>query len=62
MEVPNEASAIERCRRQPRRLVQAISDSGRIEQLSPSHFRLQLRPLQFMTLRLQPTVDMQVDK
>ena len=60
MVVPNEVIPIEHYLRQPQRLVQAITDPSRIQQLAPSHFRLQLRPLQFMMLRLEPTVDLQV--
>ncbi len=58
--VPNEVIPIEHYLRQPQRLVQAITDPSRIQQLAPSHFRLQLRPLQFMMLKLEPTVDLQV--
>ena len=60
MTVPNQVIPIEHYLRQPQRLVQAITDSSRIQQLNPSHFRLQLRPLQFMMLRLEPIVDLQV--
>ena len=60
MSVPNEVIPIEHYLRQPQRLVQAITDPSRIQQLAPSHFRLQLRPLQFMMLRLEPSVDLQV--
>ncbi|MEM8673417.1 MAG: DUF1997 domain-containing protein [Cyanobacteria bacterium P01_G01_bin.67] len=60
MVVPNEVIPIEHYLRQPQRLVQAITDPSRIQQLTPSHFRLQLRPLQFMMLRLKPTVDLEV--
>ena len=60
MIVPNEVIPIEHYLRQPQRLVQAITDPSRFQQLAPSQFRLQLRPLQFMMLRLEPTVDLQV--
>ncbi len=60
MVVPNEVIPIEQYLRQPQRLVQAITDSSRIQQLAPSHFRLRLRPLEFMMLRIEPTVDLQV--
>ena len=60
MVVPNEVIPIEHYLRQPQRLVQAITDPSRIQYLAPSHFRLQLLPLQFMMLRLEPTVDLQV--
>ncbi|MEM7063460.1 MAG: DUF1997 domain-containing protein [Cyanobacteria bacterium P01_B01_bin.77] len=60
MNVPNEAISIEHYLYQPQRLVQAITDSSRIEQLSSSHFRLRLRPLQFMMLRFEPITELQV--
>ncbi|MDV3352045.1 DUF1997 domain-containing protein [Leptothoe sp. ISB3NOV94-8A] len=60
MNVPNEATSIEHYLCQPQRLVQAITDSSRIQQLAPSHFRLRLRPLQFMMLRFEPIADLQV--
>ncbi|QIZ72577.1 DUF1997 domain-containing protein [Oxynema aestuarii] len=46
--------------RQPQRLVKALVDPSRTEQLSPERFRLKMRPLEFMMLRIQPTVDMRV--
>ena len=46
--------------RQPQRLVNALVDPSRIEQLSEECFRLQLRPLAFMMLNIQPTVDLKV--
>lgn len=46
--------------RQPQRLIQALTDPDRVEQLDGEHFRLKMRPLRFFTLSLQPTVDMRV--
>ncbi|MFM8004713.1 MAG: DUF1997 domain-containing protein, partial [Dolichospermum sp.] len=46
--------------RQPQRLVNALADHTRIEQLSAEVFRLKMRPLSFMSLSIQPTVDMRV--
>lgn len=46
--------------RQPQRLVNALVDQRRIQQLSEEVFRLKMRPLTFMSLSLQPTVDMRV--
>ena len=60
MQVPNELIPIEHYLRQPERLVQAITDANRIQQLAPSCFRLQLRSLQFMMLRFEPVADLQV--
>jgi hypothetical protein len=46
--------------RQPQRLVRALASSSRIEHLGSDLFRLKMRPLFFMMLSLQPTVDMNV--
>ena len=46
--------------RQPQRLVKALVDSSRIEQLDEEVFRLKIRPLSFMTLSIQPTADLKV--
>ncbi|MCJ8278498.1 MAG: DUF1997 domain-containing protein [Rivularia sp. ALOHA_DT_140] len=46
--------------RKPQRLVNALADSSRIEQLSTEVFRLKMRPLTFMSLSIQPIVDMRV--
>jgi Protein of unknown function (DUF1997) len=45
--------------RQPQRLVYALAASSQIEQ-HEDFFRLKMRPLSFMTLSIQPTVDMKV--
>lgn len=46
--------------RQPQRLVKALADSSRIEQLNAECFRLKMRPLNFMMLSVQPTVDLRL--
>ncbi len=46
--------------RQPQRLVRALASSSRIEHLGNDLFRLKMRPLAFMMLSLQPTVDIKV--
>lgn len=58
--VPEERVPIQHYLRQPRRLVNALVDGSRTEQLSDECFRLKMRPLEFMMLRIQPTVDMRV--
>jgi hypothetical protein len=58
--VPEQPVPIQHYLRQPQRLVHAIADSNRIEQLSPETFRLKMRPLDFMSLNFQPTVDLKV--
>ena len=46
--------------RQPKRLVNALTDPTRLEQLDKDCFRLKMRPLNFMMLTIQPTVDMRL--
>lgn len=46
--------------RQPHRFVKALSPVNRIEMLGSDLFRLNMRPLNFMMLDLQPTVDLRV--
>jgi len=58
--VPEERVPIQHYLRQPGRLVNALVDQSRTEQLSDECFRLKMRPLEFMMLSIQPTVDMRV--
>lgn len=58
--VPQEPIPIQYYLRQPQRLVKALVDNSRIQQLSEEIFRLKMRPLTFMSLSIQPTVDMRV--
>jgi hypothetical protein len=58
--VPEERVPIQHYLRQPQRLVNALVDGSRTEQLSDECFRLKMRPLEFMMLKIQPTVDMRV--
>lgn len=46
--------------RQPQRLINALAGSSQIKLLGDDLFRLKMRPLKFMMLSLQPTVDMRV--
>lgn len=46
--------------RQPQRVVNALAASSQIEALSDERYRLKMRPLTFMMLRVQPVVDMRV--
>lgn len=46
--------------RQPHRLVNALTTANRVEALGNNSFRLKMRPLNFMTLSLQPVVDVRV--
>lgn len=58
--VPKQTIPIQHYLRQPQRLVRTLADNSRIEQLSEEVFRLKMRPLTFMSLNIQPTVDMRV--
>jgi hypothetical protein len=58
--VPEQPIPIQHYLRQPQRLVKALADPSRIEQRSLEEFRLKLRPLAFMMLNIQPTVDLKV--
>lgn len=58
--VPEQPVPIQHYLRQPQRLVYALVDPSRMEQLSAEQFRLKMRPLSFMMLSIQPTVDMTV--
>lgn len=58
--VPQQLTFIQHYLRQPQRLVNALVDPSRIEQLSEECFRLKMRPLAFLTLSIQPTVDLKV--
>ncbi|MEH2070651.1 MAG: DUF1997 domain-containing protein [Nostoc sp.] len=58
--VPQESIPIQHYLRQPQRLVKALVDNTRIQQLSEDVFRLKMRPLNFMSVSIQPTVDMRV--
>ncbi|HEY9644759.1 MAG TPA: DUF1997 domain-containing protein [Chroococcidiopsis sp.] len=46
--------------RQPQRLVNALVDPSRVEMLDADCFRLKMRPLSFLMLKLQPTVDIRL--
>lgn len=58
--VPSQPIPIQHYLRQPQRLVNAIADQNRISQLSQDRYRLTMRPLEFMTLKFQPTVELRV--
>ncbi|MCP6762762.1 MAG: DUF1997 domain-containing protein [Fischerella sp. CENA71] len=58
--VPQQPIPIQHYLRQPQRLVYALVDPHRIQPLADDIFRLKMRPLSFMSLSIQPTVDMKV--
>ncbi len=58
--VPRKTIPIEHYLRQPQRLVNALVDRKRVERLNREIFRLKMRPLNFMSVKIQPTVDMRI--
>lgn len=58
--VPPQPIPIQHYLRQPQRLVNALADNSRIYQLSEEIFRLKMRPLAFLSLSIQPTVDLRI--
>jgi Protein of unknown function (DUF1997) len=58
--VPQQPIPIQHYLRQPQRLVNALVDPARYEQLAEDVFRLKMRPISFLTVSLQPTVDMRI--
>ena len=58
--VPEQPVPIQHYLRQPQRLIRALVDSSRMEQLRQERFRLKMRPLDFLSVTLQPTVDLRV--
>lgn len=60
LSVPEQPIPIQHYLRQPQRLINALVDPTRVEQLSEDTFRLKMRPLSFLALSLQPTVDLRI--
>jgi Protein of unknown function (DUF1997) len=58
--VPDQPIPIQNYMRQPQRLIKALVDPTRTEQLSAECFRLKMQPVSFIMLSVQPIVDMQV--
>jgi hypothetical protein len=58
--VPEQPIPIRHYLRQPQRLTHALVDPSRIEVLEQDCVRLKMRPLSFMMLTIQPTVDMRI--
>lgn len=58
--VPDQPIPIQHYLRQPQRLIKALVDTNRTEQLSDECFRLKMQPVSFIMLSVQPIVDMQV--
>lgn len=60
MAVPEQPIPIQHYLRQPQRLIQALIDPAQVESLGEDCFRFKMRPLHFMALSLQPTVDLRI--
>ncbi len=60
MVVPEQPIHITNYLRQPQRVVNALAASSQIESLGTDLYRLKMRSLNFMTLSIQPVVDMRV--
>lgn len=58
--VPEQPIHITNYLRQPQRVVNALAASSQIEPLGGEIYRLKMRQLSFMTLSIQPVVDMRV--
>lgn len=58
--VPEQNVPIKHYLRQPQHLVHAIADPTLIQQISQERFRLKMRPLSFLSLNFQPTVELKV--
>jgi hypothetical protein len=60
MAVAEQPVPIQHYLRQPQRIVNSLAASSQIEQLDTEVFRLKMRPLTFIMLSIQPTVDLQI--
>jgi hypothetical protein len=58
--VPEQPIHIANYLKQPQRVVNALAASSQIETLDNNYYRLEMRPLSFMTLSIKPAVDLQV--
>jgi len=58
--VPAQPIPIQHYLRQPQRLIQALIDPSQVDRLGQDRFRFKMRPLQFLALSLQPTVDLHI--
>ncbi|NET10761.1 MAG: DUF1997 domain-containing protein [Symploca sp. SIO2B6] len=60
MAVEEQRVSIQHYLRQPQRVVQSLVDPTRTEQIAQDIFRLKMRPIKFLFLSIQPTVDMKL--
>jgi hypothetical protein len=60
LKVPQEAIPVQHYLRQPQRLIHALADPSQVELLGENCFRMKMRSRQFLTLTIQPIVDIQI--
>lgn len=60
LKVPQLGVPIQHYLRQPQRLIHALVDSTRLQELAPDVFRLKMKPLSLLSFSVQPTVDLQI--
>lgn len=58
--VPEQPVPIQHYLRQPQRLINALVDPSRLERLGGDRFRIHVRPLHFMMLKIQPSVELKI--
>lgn len=58
--VPTQPLPIQHYLKQPQRLVTALVEPKQVTLLHENHFRLSMRPLNFMTVHIQPVVDLEI--
>lgn len=59
--VPELSIPVQHYLRQPKRLIQSLVDPSRVDSLEDDLFRLKMRPLNFLMLHIQPTVDLRLN-
>lgn len=60
LELPGSLAAVQSYLDDPRRIVYALFDAERVDELADSVFRLHMQTLRFFTLKVTPTVDLRV--
>lgn len=58
--VTEQGGTLKQYLRQTQRIVKSMGDPSRIEQITPDRFRLQMRPLQLFSLKIEPRVEMKI--
>ena len=58
--VPQQPLSIESYLSEPQRLVYALVDSAQVEALSPTLFRMRMKPIRFFGIAVQPVCDIEV--